>query len=251
MFLKKLSAFIAISFIIVFTVGTVFAQGQGPANPSHIVDFLKIFFPSGTTGGGGQSGVTETTAPASRQPPPTATAVKSFREIFTEVGGKVGVPPRLLESVLAIEHGDYLINFTSEQVSAYSVPGAVIPKCGPNECSAAGAMQMTIGVDNRGSSVCAACGEGLKQCPNMWGAYGKSVNTNGGYTHPPNPCNLRDNIYAAAAKIKNDSGNSGGPWTKEQVFRVGLRYYGSCSKKFSFLNDMTYCEFLWWHYGKE
>lgn len=249
MLFKKISTIIALGFIIVFIVGTVSAQSQPPADPAQIVNFLKIFFPGGTAGEAATSNAPN--APASQSAPPTATSVKTFRELFNEIGGKMGIPPRLLEGVLVIEHGDYLLNFTSDQVNAYSAVGAVIPKCGPNNCSAAGAMQMTIGVDDRGSSVCAHCGSGLTQCPNMWGAYGRSVNTNGGYTHAPNPCNLRDNIYAAAAKIKSDSGNTGGAWTREQVFSVGLHYYGSCSERFAHLNDKSYCEFLWWYYGKE
>gem|GEM_PF-3663097 len=243
--LSKILLIFTVFLVVFFTQRSVFAQTDDSAN-NVMVGFLKAFFPSSpSTGGENNSG--SPLAPSL----PRATSFTSFREIFNEVGGKMGIPPRLLEAVQAIEHGDYLTNFTPEQVNTYSTPGNVIPRCGPNSCSAAGPMQMTMGIDDRGSSVCAHCGAGLTQCPNMWGAYGKSINTNGGYSHVSNPCNLRDNIYAAAAKIKSDSGNKGGIWTKEQVFAVGLHYYGSCSERFDFINGMSYCEFLWWYYGKE
>lgn len=222
---------------------------------SAMFEILNLFLPGGS--GSLQQGLSPDNSgnvgvgTSGSQTPPTitATAVTSLRQLFTEIEGKVGVPARILEGVLLIESPALLKNLKENEIDAYSQPGATVPNCRPNVCSAAGPMQMTIGVDNNGSSACRACG--ITQCPNAWVVYGNSVNKNGGYAHQSNVCNLRDNIYGAAAKLKNDSGNKGsGAWTQAQVFEASRRYYGSCSDKYRYerLGGRTYCEFVWWYY---
>ncbi len=180
----------------------------------------------------------------------------SLQNLFNEVGEKVGVPPKILEAVLTIEMPS-TFNLTSEEINRYSLPSAVIPGCGPNVCSATGPMQMTIGIDNSGSSSCSSCCNAtrcLNQCPNQWNVYGSAVNIFTSSTHQPNPCNLRDNIYAAAYKLKTDSGASDPlDWTQEQVYRASERYYGSCSDKYRYarLGNRTYCEYVWWYYNNK
>lgn len=169
--------------------------------------------------------------------------------LFEEVGEKVGVPPKLLESFMYIE-SQSTFSLTPQQVGEYSTPGNSNPSCKPNVCSATGPMQMTIGQDADGSNLCPKCcwkGSCLDQkggCPNAWASYGNAVQSYGGYTHQSNPCNLRDNLYAAAAKIKRDSGTSTTQnWSKEEVHQAAVRYFGNCTAKVR--NNMTYCENIW------
>lgn len=181
------------------------------------------------------------------QPPPVSS---SLTGIFNEVGSKVGVPAKILEAVMRIEYPS-TFNLSSSEIASYSQPGNMIPDCGPNLCSAAGPMQMTIGIDDQGDYSCPRCGAGF--CPNAWSSYGSSINSYGTYTHDPLPCNLKDNVYASAAKLRNDSGaNDPSDWTQDQVYRAAESYYGSCSENYRYerLGNRTYCEFLWWYYTR-
>mgnify|MGYP001594656622 FL=1 len=186
---------------------------------------------------------------AQNQVPISSSNIPSnLNDIFNEVGQKVGVPPKILEVVMKIEMPS-TFDLSSEQIANYSAPNRTWPSCGPNVCSAAGPMQMTIGVDANGNKLCPRCGVGF--CPNAWSSYGRAVNSFGGYNHQANPCNIRDNIYGSAAKLKNDSGASGSSnWTREQVYQAAARYYGSCSDKhrYSRLQNRTYCEYVWDYY---
>lgn len=181
-------------------------------------------------------------------PPSSSDTSTSLAAILNEASQKVDVPERILEAVLKIESPSTL-SLSPDEIRSYSTPGAVIPGCGPNYCSAAGPMQMTIGIDNKGNTSCPACGAGF--CPNAWATYGTSVNTYGQYAHSSNPCNLKDNIYAAALKLKKDSGAAdANNWTQDQVYRAARSYYGSCDDKYRYsrLGNRTYCEYVWWYY---
>ena len=188
-------------------------------------------------------------------PPPSSSLpqlkINNLTELFNDVSQRVGVPVKILEGVLTIEMPS-TFNLTPEQVALYSQPGNRINNCSPNVCSATGPMQMTIGIDNSGSNKCLSCG--LNSCPNAWASYGNAVNIYTKDTHIPDPCNLRDNIFAAAYKLKTDS-QAPDPlnWTQEQVYRAGTRYYGSCADKYRYerLGNRTYCEFLWWYYNNK
>ena len=82
--------------------------------------------------------------------------------------------------------------------------------------------------------------------PSQWTAYGGSIN-NYGYTHPPNICNLRDCLYAAATKLREDAGrigtacgydNTTAPpagscqWTGANAAKGAYHYYGACSDNY-------------------
>lgn len=191
------------------------------------------------------SGNPTSTQPATNNIPTT------LNDIFNEVGNRVGVPPRIIEGIMSVECPS-TFKLSPQEIAQYSTPGASLPFCKINFCSAGGPMQMTTGVDDRGDSTCPRCG--LTSCPNAWASYGHSVNTNGGYSHTPNPLNIRDSVYGAAAKIKKDSGaTTADNWTQDQVFRVATRYYGSCSEKHRYerLGNRTYCEYLWWYYNSQ
>lgn len=187
--------------------------------------------------------------PAAEKPIPP-----SLRGIVMEVSQRVGVPEGVLMGVLSIEN-PAVFYLPEIKVREYSKAGAVWPECRPNICSAAGPMQITTGVDSFGSSSCSQCcwkGSCLDTrggCPNQWAIYGQAVNLYGGYNREPNPCNILDNIYAGALKLKTDS-KASNPlvWTKEEVFRAARAYYGDCSVKYSRLGNRTYCEYVWDYY---
>lgn len=167
----------------------------------------------------------------------------SLREIFKNVGEKTGVPWPILEAVMQIESPS-TFSLSQNQIREYSLPGKTIPGCRPNECSATGPMQMTIGIDNFGNPLCPkCCWQGVCRdtrggCPNAWARYGSG-----------NPCNLLDNIFAAARKLKNDSQSTSSHfWSKEEVYRASRLYYGNCTVKYKRLGDRSYCEFVWWYY---
>ncbi len=184
-----------------------------------------------------------------------STQAESIDELLKEVGKKVGVPFGVLKGVLMIEGPKYL-DLDSDKVKRYSKSGYIIPGCTPNVCSATGPMQITIGYDQNGSNLCPSCcwqGSCLNTkggCPNQWAIYGSAVQKYFDNERIPNPCNLLDNFYAAAAKLKRDSrtGSKNTNWSKDEVYRASLRYYGNCTIKYKRLLNKTYCEFVYYIY---
>lgn len=163
---------------------------------------------------------------------------QNMKEFFSQVGSSTGVPAKILEAIMQIESPSFL-SLPEEKLNRY-LAGELIEGCGPNECSATGPMQMTTGIDNSGSSTCSNCcyPTCLTNCPNAWANYGA-----GG-----NPCILKDNVSAAARKLKADSGASSESWTKEQVFLAARGYYGECASTFERLGNRSYCQYVWDYY---
>lgn len=172
--------------------------------------------------------------------------------LLSYISQKVGVPFGVLKAILIIEGPSYL-NLSSYEIQDYIKPDYVIPGCGPNICSATGPMQMTIGYDNKGDYACSQCcwnGKCLNTkggCPNAWLTYGSAVNKYETEKRTPNACNLLDNLYAAAEKIKTDSAtkSKNTNWTKDEVFRAAVRYYGNCTVTYARLSNKTYCDFVY------
>jgi len=176
-------------------------------------------------------------------------------DLFNEVGRNIGIPTAILAGVMHIEYPSTFA-LSPKEIAKYSAPGGIIPGCAPNVCSATGPMQITVGIDGSGSSSCPSCcwnGKCLDRkggCPDQWRLYGTAVDVYGGGTHTPNPCNMRDNIYAAALKLKRDSGTAyPNNWSKDDVYRAARSYYGNCTVKYKRLDDRTYCEYVWWYYN--
>jgi hypothetical protein len=170
---------------------------------------------------------------------PAVSDITNFETLFETIGNTIGVPPKILAAIMQIESPS-TYNLTAEQINTYSQPEVIMPGCGPNECSATGPMQMTTGIDRNGSPSCSECcwkGKCLTECPNQWSVYGQG-----------NPCNLADNITAAAKKLKHDSGATSMDWTREQVYEAAYHYYGNCTVAYERLGNRTYCEFVWWYY---
>lgn len=172
----------------------------------------------------------------------------ALNDLYEYVGQKVGVPTCILKAISYIEYPT-AYNFSASQVQTYSQPGQTIPNCPWNLCSAAGHMQMTMGRDEQGSTSCNRCcwqGKCQTSCPNAWATHGRAVNQYDGTTHTPNVCNLKDSTFAAARKLKTDSGTAPGNrnWTDEQMMNAGRSYYGNCTATYPRLDNLTYCGYL-------
>lgn len=223
----------------------------GNFNP--LIEFLSIFLNFGDQSSNLSSSnpILPETLPTAAQTEilgPSSKSPANLNDIFNEVGQKVGVPPKILEVVMKIEM-PATFNLSPQQIANYSAPNQSWPSCEPNICSATGPMQMTIGIDGDGNTLCPRCGVGF--CPNAWASYGKAINSFGGYLHQANPCNIRDNVYGSAAKLKNDSKTTDSlNWTQAEVYRAATRYYGSCGDKYRYqrLGNRTYCEYVWDYY---
>ncbi len=207
-------------------------------NPSAIPTPLNSLTPFPTNGIPSQT-------PQGKPVDQTFTALQTF---YDYVGQKVAVPTCVIEAISYMEYTS-VFKYTPEQINQYIQPGQKIPNCPWNSCSAAGHMQMTIGTDERGSTSCNRCcwnGKCLNSCPNAWGSYGNAVNQYDGANHQSNVCNLRDSTFAAAKKLKQDSGTQAGNrnWDQNAIFQAGKRYFGECKTPFQHLGNRTYCEFI-------
>ncbi len=201
-------------------------------------DFLSIMM---NTSDISSTDVNPSQTPNNLQPSPSINPPSlTLYSLFQEIGQQVGIPPKILEGVMHAETPS-TFNLTSDQINQYSQPGAIIPGCRPNECSATGPMQMSIGIDGNGSSSCPQCcwqGKCYGYCPNAWVSYGSG-----------NPCNLKDNITAAARKLKNQSGAvDPNNWTEAQVYQAIKSYYGNCTVTYPRFNNLTYCGYIWNYY---
>ena len=130
--------------------------------------------------------------------------------IFNEAGTKVGTPPKFLKAIMSIECGS-MLSLPASLVAKYSKPGGGLPpghKCYRNSIGAKGPMQFM---------------------GNTWPGYATAVNQFGGYTHAPNVENIRDSVYAAAAKFKSDGQPTGPEWTFAQIRRAYGCYAGGCN----------------------
>lgn len=224
----------------------LFLKGESEADPPQETPSLT-------------GGATPNPTPSAPQQTPEGTPINqtyaNLSDFKDYVGEKTGVPLCVLEAISYIEYPT-VWDYTPEQFNNYIQPGAVIPNCPLNLCSASGHMQMTTGIDDRGDTTCGRCGAGY--CPNAWASYGNAVNQYDSATHTPNVCNLRDSEFAAAKKLKTDSGtdfSNRNNWQEEAYMRAGTRYYGSCSSGHSYdfntrgfpqevPTSLTYCEFL-------
>lgn len=200
-----------------------------------------------------------------------------IHDLAVEIGQKVGVPPALILTVMNIETGTKFYNKDNAYVDKYSKPGATLPfsyyDCSLNSCSAAGPMQMTIGHDSYNDTTCSRCSYNINNnklgCNNAWAGVSGQVKSLVG-SPSVSACNIRENIYGGAIKMKSDSTYvtattkyggvidtdcahsikskpivNGMKWNIKAVYLTGCHYYGSCSIRYERLNNKNYCEYLW------
>ncbi len=205
-------------------------------------------------------------------PPPSS----KIHDLAVEIGQKVGVPPALVLTAMNIETGDKFYSRDNAYIEQYSKPGASLPfsysECSLTQCGESGPMQMTVGYDSYGDTKCTRCTYPTAQgsCPaNAWGGVSEQVESLVG-SSSVSPCNIRENMYGAAIKMKNDSTYvtattkyggvidtdcapfikskpivDGMKWNQKAVYLTGCHYHGSCFTRYPRLNNRTYCEILW------
>jgi hypothetical protein len=213
------------------------------------------------------NGAHQGTVPNEPNPNPTPplvpnTSFTTIRQVFEDVGCKVGVPPRILERVALTEFAP-VFNYSAEIINSASQPGGKMPNCPNNACAAEGVMQITTDTDKYGGSCNSCVNDPSKQCcykdhsktcANQWATYGNAVNSfENLQNYTPDPCNIRDNVYAAALKLKKDSGATGAvcgagavKWSRDQVNKAGRAYYGSCVTN----EGLPYCDLMWQYYNE-
>jgi len=149
-------------------------------------------------------------------------------EIITEASGVFNTPQCVLQAVAWIE-GGHMWGYSNQQIDQYSQPGSQDPhNCQPNPWQARGPMQFT---------------------PSQWERYKNSS----GRTNP-HICNIYDSVYAASAKLSNDSRAASSNWTETEIRNAGRGYYGACHDCGSDPSqsqyadcrrlNMSYCDFL-------
>lgn len=172
-----------------------------------------------------------------------------LKNIINQVGEYYGVPPAIIAAVSWIE-GGHVWKYSDDLILQYSQEGAKDPvNCNENSSGAAGPMQFIFPT---------------------WEGYQYAITKVPGYNNrQPERCNILDSFYAAASKLKNDSGTNQEitTWDKQAVGKAGRAYYGTCFQcDFSKDPDLnsgsfgghsiaaclrlgtSYCEYLWKYY---
>ena len=195
---------------------------------------------------------------ASLDPARICLANREMKKIIYSAADYAKVPPGILAGIISIESRNNVFKkYDTAEVAKHLANTAWTPvNCAANSCGAMGAMQMltSYGVTNQ-------CENQRARKVNNWAAYAckRDSNTN------PNPGNLRDNIFAAARKVKADSGTTAGQnsnLSNTVVEKVAASYYGSCSRSFpglgstlaeanscltfikTYPDSQTYCQYL-------
>lgn len=193
--------------------------------------------------------------------PNRAGALAAWQELANEVGSKFGIPPTML---FVIKYAETGMSYTDEagvdkyrmnadQVREYSKPGNNLPedRCSRENanCGEAGATQMTTDRDQDGNTSCPKCSAG--RCGNAWSSYRSAVlQQNKTESHSPNPCNFRDNMYAAAAQLKTymSERNITTPFSQQDIVYILRRRWGWCTKfdtcwssPYDFKTDTGWC----------
>lgn len=212
----------------------------------------------GSTAPGNPTG----TSPSTSIPAPNrAGALAAWQELTNEIGPKFGIPPTMLMVIKYAETGlsytddakveKYRMN--ADQVREYSKPGNNLSedRCSREnaDCGEAGATQITTDRDQNGNTSCPNCS--AHRCGNAWASYRNAViQQNKSETHSPNPCNFRDNLYAAAAQLKiyMNEQNITAPFTQQEIVYILRRRWGWCTKfetcwssPYDFKTDTGWC----------
>jgi soluble lytic murein transglycosylase-like protein len=175
---------------------------------------------TGNVSGGGNGSLNNTNLPNVTGTLPTNTKIN---QVFNEAGAKIGVPPKLVRAFMRVECGSALSAFDTSDalVTQYTAVGAkYTDSCDFNyECLDAYGYQDAL----------LYCAQGLMQfMPGTWVGYANTVNEYGYTRASTNPWNLLDATYAAAKKIKLDSGNTDpNNWTDEQIKAAQKAYFGA------------------------
>lgn len=158
--------------------------------------------------------------------------------ILNEAAGAARMPTGVLVAIGLSENLKGVMRMNEEDIARYSGPGAEMPDCAESDRGAKGPMQFTDG--------------SVPGTFDTWSAYKDFIITAGARPegYEPKICNIKDSIYAAAHKLKSDSGipfdDPATGWTEEQVFAAARAYLGACESR-----GVTYCENVWEFYNNK
>lgn len=178
-------------------------------------------------------------------PPPTFTGEctlcnfprgsTALRNLLDEVGNAVKTPASVLAGMLNFEgyvpgnpdpNKRHIFNYTDTEINEISTPGVAMPYCAESYAGARGPCQFM---------------------PSQWETYKNTVNSYFSPSHTPEICNLRDCLYAAGAKMREDAGRLGNAcgydnaatpptgscnWTGPNAAKSAYHYYGACSDNY-------------------
>jgi murein DD-endopeptidase MepM/ murein hydrolase activator NlpD len=170
---------------------------------------------------------------------------KELKTLITKAAAAAKMPAAVLNAIGLSENlGDVMV-LSDAEILSYSSAGAVLPdaaygedstgKCATSVDGARGPMQFMPGTFDGHKNFIIDAGERPE-----------------GYS--PSPCNIEDALYAAAHKIKSDSGipfdEPARAWTQDEVFAATSAYLsgsaGLCvDPRYP---DIHYCENVWEFY---
>lgn len=168
---------------------------------------------------------------------------QTLGQYLNEAGAAFKVPAGVLAGVMNFEgfhpNGPHLFDYPEEWVIEDSQPGAKDRYCATSPAGAKGPMQFM---------------------PGQWEIYKNAVVETGARPagYKPEICNIKDAIYAAAKKLRDDLNSyndscacssgvcaqapapTGVNWSKADVYHTSCHYYGNCSD--------NYCATVWLYY---
>ncbi len=177
-----------------------------------------------------------------------------LREVFVEVGNVTGTPPALLAAFSSRECGR-LWNVPENELNNWIETESDVDRrgCGYNNgWNCWGPMQFLVGIDylrSRGMDYNYNRPNGGSALPDVgtWEEYIDDIQLLRDRTNP-SMINIKDSVYAAGKKIKSRSGNTGGDWTREQVYAAADDYCGSCTDVAACGGN--YCSAIWESYQR-
>lgn len=175
----------------------------------------------------------------------TFASTQALKDLLDQVGNTMKVPASVLTGMLRFEGGNFatssspypynhIFKYPDDLIQQISVSGGRDPNCAQSSAGAVGPCQFM---------------------DSAWSTYGNTIKTIvGDPNYTPDRCNLRDCLYATAAKMKHDAVDNppmtlgqgcGGytttatlpadscNWTLGNVAAAGYHYYGNCTANYS------------------
>lgn len=158
-------------------------------------------------------------------------ASQNLEKIFEEVARQYCVPKAIIMAISQMEAGGTW-SYRDEEVTNFSTPdwwekeGCKMDEKVVGDCTK-GYCYDTCRVTDLCPSYSVVGPMQFEE--STWNGYKNQLEDD--LSHEPHRCNLRDSIFAAAMKIKADSGTGSSEctdWNKETVRRATRRYCGSC-----------------------
>ena len=166
---------------------------------------------------------------------------ETLKDLFINAGTSYGVPAPIIASISLIEFSATW-QLSDDKVQEYSQPGAKYPE----SCNE---KKEEIKDPDTGEITETKIWNGPMQLlTTEWEKYKNAVTDSTGESRTPEICNIKDSIYAAAKKIKNDSGIDPSLdgcfiWEQAEVIKAAEAYFGQCEE-----DGVNYCDQVWQYY---